>query len=333
MPPTVNRRTQLYEYAKLSSAHFIFLTAIIPVTGAIAMGSKNLVSLTFLFLIGVCAHTVGFAYNHYRDIDIDRLSTDIAQRPLLQGTIPKRHAQFFITAVFLTGFLLTLIAFGWLLALIYLAGISLAALYDLYSKRLPGMDLVLAAAVATGVAFGAATVSTRLPPSVLVFCALAFLQTLNLNLIAGGLKDADHDHLIGSRHLAPLLGVRADRDAFHIPGSFKALAYLCGGLYTFIVFAAVLTGIISLPLILLPVLFAFTVAFFVITYKMLSLPRFNRQEVRKYVVIQYMVNWLNIPVLLMSVAPLAVLMILYPIAGLIVSNLILYRTIFRPQVL
>ena len=41
----------VFEYAKLSSAHFIFLTSIIPLTGAIAMGEKNLFLLTILFLL------------------------------------------------------------------------------------------------------------------------------------------------------------------------------------------------------------------------------------------------------------------------------------------
>ena len=56
------------EYAKLSSAHFVFLTALIPVTGAIAMGETRLFFLFILFIIGIFAHIFGFAFNHYNDI-------------------------------------------------------------------------------------------------------------------------------------------------------------------------------------------------------------------------------------------------------------------------
>jgi hypothetical protein len=39
----------IIEFAKLSSVHFLFLTAVIPVTGAIAMGEKDLFILTVIF--------------------------------------------------------------------------------------------------------------------------------------------------------------------------------------------------------------------------------------------------------------------------------------------
>ena len=195
------------------------------------------------------------------------------------------------------------------------------------------MDFILAAAVTTGVIFGAATVSFEFTPLLIILFILAFIQTLNLNLIAGGIKDADHDALIESKHISTRLGVRVDNKRFIIPPSFKFLAYLFGLLYAFFVLTPILLGIITLHIILFAILVCIDILFFIITYKMMNLTHFNRQEIRKYVVFQYTINWINIPLLLMSVAPWAGLLVLYPIIGLVLSNSVLYKTILRPQVL
>jgi 4-hydroxybenzoate polyprenyltransferase len=326
-------KTTVFEYAKLSSAHFIFLTAIIPLTGAIGMGEKDLFLLTMLFLIGLSAHIVGFGLNHYMDIEIDRLISTTSKRPLPSGSISKRNALAYIVLVLLLGCLLTIYFYGIILLLFYLLGISLAVLYDSFSKRISGMDFVLATSVTVGVVFGAATVSYQFFPLIYLLCILAFLQTLNLNLIAGGIKDADHDYLFQSKHLSTRLGVRVDQGNFHIPLSFQLIAYLLGILYALCVFIPIFFGVIKLEVSLIFLLLLINLLFFIVTYKMVHLKRFNRQEVRKYVVLQYTINWSNIPILLMSVAPLAGFLLFYPIIGLVASNLILYRTIVRPQVM
>ena len=321
------------EFAKLSSVHFVFLTAVIPVTGAIAMGEKDIFILTVIFIIGLAAHTFGFAFNHYMDINVDRMGDHVNKRPLPSGSISKKHAMIYILSWFFFGFFLTLYFFGAKLLLIYLLGIALAAIYDAYSKKIGGMDFVLGASVVTGVVFGAATVSFQFPNIIYVFCVLAFLQTLNLNFIAGSIKDADHDYLINSKHLSTQLGLRAENGIFKIPNSFKIIAYLFGFIYAFFVLVSALLGIIQLPISLFVILLLINGMFFFVTYKMLSLKNFDRQEVRKYIVLQYTINWSNIPILLASVAPMAIFLLLYPVIGLVVSNVILYKTVIRSQVM
>ena len=297
------------------------------------MGQKDVFLLTILFLIGLTAHVVGFALNHYRDIEVDRLIYQINKRPLISGTISKKHACLYIIIMFLLGCILTFVFFGFILLIIYLFGIFLAALYDFYSKKISGMDFILAASVTIGLVFGAATVSFQFSPLLYILCILAFLQTLNLNLIAGGIKDADHDYLIKSQHLSTRLGVRVEHDVIHIPSSFRIIAYLLGFVYAIVVLTPVLLRIIVLDTILILILVLINSVFFIVTFKMLHLKKFNRQEMRTYVVLQYTINWSNIPILLMSTAPLAGFMILYPVIGLVVSNLLLYRTIVQSQVM
>jgi 4-hydroxybenzoate polyprenyltransferase len=326
-------KTTIIEYAKLSSAHFVFLSAIIPVTGAIAMGEKNLLTLTIIFIIGLSAHIFGFAFNHYNDIEVDGLSKDISKRPLPSGSISKKHALLFILTVFFIGGITTEFFFGTTLLIIYIIGITLAALYDIYSKKISGMDFILAAAVTTGVVFGAATVSFQFSNLLIVLFVLSFIQTLNLNLIAGGIKDADHDAMISSQHISTRLGLQVENNHFIIPSSFKFLGYLFGSIYAFFVLVPVVLGIISLHIIQILILVCINMGFFIITHNMVNLQQFNRQQIRKYIVLQYTINWFNIPILLMSVAPYAVFLMLYPIIGLIFSNIIMYKTILRPQVM
>jgi 4-hydroxybenzoate polyprenyltransferase len=218
------------------------------------------------------------------------------------------------------------------LVAIYLVGICLASIYDIFSKKIGGMDFILAASVSIGVLFGAATVSFQFSSLVIILTILAFLQTLNLNLIVGGIKDADHDVLIDSKHIATRLGVKVEKNVLMIPKSFKVLAYLFGFIYAFVVLIPVFFRIINLHVSLFLALVVINFLFFILIYKMVSLKQFNRHEMRKYVAINYNINWLNIPILLMSIRPWAALLVLYPILGLIISNILLYRTIIRPKI-
>ena len=322
----------LKEYAKLSSAHLAFLTALIPVTGAIAMGETRLFTLFILFVIGLLAHIFGFAFNHYNDIEVDTIIIKEVKRPLATGSINKKHALLYMISVFLLAGFLTFFYFGFkLLILILLAGFF-ATIYDIFSKKIIGMDFILASSVMIFVIFGSATVSFDFSSMVLIIFILAFIHTINLNLIAGGIKDADHDFIFRSKHIASRLGVKVENDVLFIPFSFKLIAYFFTSLYSLFILIPVLFNVIPLNFFLFLILVLINIIFHIINYKMLNLKRFKRQEIRKYVILQYNINWLNIPIILMSINQWAGLLLLLPIFGLIVSNVFIYGTIFRPQV-
>lgn len=323
----------LIEYGKLSSAHFAVLTATIPLTGAIAMGEKDIGTLTILFIIGFLVHIYGFAFNHYNDIEIDGLSKGIQSRPLVSGSITKKQASTFILLISISGLFITYYFFGLLLVLIYLLGIFLASLYDIFSKRITGMDFILAASVTTGFIFGASTVSFDYNYLVYILSILAFLQTINLNLIAGGIKDADHDQLFQSKHIAAQLGVKVEDSSLVIPSTFSYIAYFFSSLYAIVAIGSVLLGVIDIHILLLLLLVGINCAFFAITNKLLNVEQFDRQHIRFLIILHYSLNWMNVPILLTSEAPLAIFLILYPLIGLIVTNIIIHKTILRPQVL
>jgi len=329
----MNLKSMIKEYAKLSSAHFAFLTAMIPLSGALVMGETRFSHLIIIFIIGLLAHIYGFAFNHYNDIKIDGLTPKLKERPLPSGTIKKKHALIYILTVLILGFLITFYFFEIKILIIYSFGIILATIYDLFSKKIGGMDFILAASIAMSAIFGSATVSFNFTNLAYIIWILSFIQTLNFNLIAGGVKDADHDFLINSKHLSTALGVKVKDEILIVPNSFKVVAYLFAVLYSIFVFIPIVKKWINLPILFFIALIFVNILFFYITYKMMRKRRFDRQEIRKYVVLHYNINWLNVPILLITITPFAGILILFPLLGLIISNIFLYKTIFRPKMM
>ena len=329
----MNLMKKTKEYAKLSSAHFAMLTAMIPVAGALVMGETNFYNLTIVFIIGLLAHIYGFAFNHYNDIKIDGSTPKLKERPLPSGTITKKHALIYILFVLILGFILTFYFFEIKVLMIYSAGIILATAYDLFSKKLGGIDFILAASVAISAIFGSATVSFNFTNLAYIIWILSFIQTLNLNLIAGGIKDADHDFLMNSKHLSTRLGVKVDNGFLIVPTSFKIIAYLFAVFYVVFVFIPITKNWIDLHFLFIISLIIVNFLFFYITYNMMKRQKFTRRRIRKYVLLQYNINWLNVPILIMAITPLAGVLVIFPFLGLIISNILIYKTIFRPKMM
>jgi 4-hydroxybenzoate polyprenyltransferase len=319
------------EYAKLSSAHLALLTSMIPLAGVLVMGETEIEHLLIVFIIGLLAHIYGFAFNHYNDIKIDSSTQDLKERPLPQGTITKKHALIYILCVLTLGFLLTIYFFSFKVLLIYITGIVFATVYDIFSKKIVGMDFFLAAGVSISAVFGSATVSFEFTNLAYIIWILCFIQTLNFNLIAGGIKDADHDFLMKSKHISTKLGVRVENKNLIVPNKFKLLAYSFAFLYIFFVFISIVYKWAKTSLFLILVLIVVNIFFIYVTYKMMRKREFMRKEILKYVLLQYNINWLNVPILIFAITPLAGILILFPLLGLVISNLFLYRTIFRPK--
>ena len=202
--------TLLKEYAKLSSAHFALLSAMIPLMGAIAMGEIKFFRLLLVFIIGLFTHIYVFALNHYNDVELDRLNSELTERPLVKGTISKKHALVYIISMFLVALLLTITYLDIVVLLLFLIGILFATLYDLFNKKIYGGDFILAASVTVGCMFGSSTVSLKFTDLTYIIWILAFIQGLNMNLVGGGLKDAVHDHIKTSKTIAVKFGIKVE---------------------------------------------------------------------------------------------------------------------------
>jgi 4-hydroxybenzoate polyprenyltransferase len=203
------------------------LTALVPVVGALVfMGEPStwmmveardvVVELVLLFLVGAMLHVHGFVLNEWADVEVDRASRDLQEKPLVSGDVALDEAKWTaIVAAVLCFVFLSLVTLEPLAHGAMLGSILLAVAYDLWGKRLP-LDVLLAGSITFLLLTGALALGSFDPsygPHLTLFACvggLQFMQNLYQNAIEGGIKDADHDAAAGARTYAALLGVRVD---------------------------------------------------------------------------------------------------------------------------
>jgi 4-hydroxybenzoate polyprenyltransferase len=323
----------LKEYAKLSSAHFAVLSAMIPLMGAVVMGEINFFRLLIVFLIGIFTHSYVFALNHYYDVELDRLNPELAERPLVQGTISKKHALIYIISMFLVALLLTITYLDVVVLLLFLLGILFATLYDLFNKKIYGGDFILAASVTVGCMFGSSTVSLQFTDLTYIIWMLAFIQGLNMNLVGGGFKDAVHDHIKTSKTVAVKLGVTLENRILKIPISFQVIAFVLGIIYAVISLSPFILGIVEFQFWQFLMILILNILYLLVVRMLLASGPYDRNKIRVKIVIHSNINWCIIPVLLMSVTKWAFVLLFLPLIGNMISNFILYRTIIGPKMM
>lgn len=212
---------------RLTRVQTMALTALVPVVGALVyMGeaspgtpvalSDDLFPLALLFITGCLFHVFGFVLNEWADLDVDRASRDLTDKPLVAGVISGREALAIAVGAAIASFVpLALVTQDpWAFILLGLA-ITAGAVYDLYGKRVP-LDIVLAGSLTLLLLMGVVASGKFDPvsqPHVIILICLAslqFLQNLFQNAIEGGMKDADHDAAAGARTFAAMLGVHVE---------------------------------------------------------------------------------------------------------------------------
>jgi len=333
-------------YARLLRIPGLGALAIPPVIGALTVGMTDLPNLLILFFIGAVSAMYGFILNDYADIELDRLIPELKGKPLVDGTIHPR------TAVFIC-FFLVLLAFFFLFLLwrgqnlndykflamicIFLAGI-LGSIYDLRGKTLPGSDFFVAISMSFlfllgALSFGAPTIITW------IIFILTFNQALHMNAVEGGIKDADHDFMMGVNNIALGSGVKVDGEKLYIPTSFKAFGMgirLFSVVLLFTPFFFFKDQLIYYepwqPLIIgILAAAAFGVLFFSI--KLLSLKRFDRNAIRKYIGIQSFLRYSLVPIMLIPIIGVvpSIILIIFPIAWYIIFTPLLGEKLFRPR--
>jgi 4-hydroxybenzoate polyprenyltransferase len=338
--------SKITAYARLLRIPGLGALAIPPVIGALTVGVFDLPTLLILFLIGAVATMYGFILNDYADVELDKLIKELKGKPLVDGTIQRR------TAVFIC-FMLVLLAYFFLFVLwrgktlddykfiamicIFLAGI-LGSIYDLVGKKLPGSDFFVAISMAFLFLLGALSFGAPTAITWIIFI-LTFNQALHMNAVEGGIKDADHDFMMGVKNIALGSGVKVDGDNIHIPLGFKAFGM---GIR---LFSAVL---IFTPFIFFqdqlkyyhpwqPVLIAvLAVATFIVLFfsiKLLSLKKFNRDAIRKYIGIQSFLRYSLVPLMMIPIIGIlpSIILIFFPIIWYIIFTPLLGEKLFRPR--
>ena len=276
------------EYLKLARSFNAVLTGVSPVMGAIAMKNYDLFNLFFLFLIGFFGHTYGFVLNDIIDNKIDKTSTEISDRPLLSGTISIKKAWIFAIISMIIAFMIAFyIAYEthiYYPIIILIISSVFITIYNLTSKKLPGMDVFVTAGVffliLYGVSINVENINdvTRLA---WIVCILGAIQVLFMQFIAGGMKDIDNDYKSGAKTIAIKMGVRIIKGKLIITTSFKLLAYSIQLIDLIVVFLPffIVWNFHSLTILQYTQWFIISlvgIIMFYISYKLLSMKKFER---------------------------------------------------------
>jgi len=331
------------EYLKLARSFNAVLTGVSPVLGAIAMEHFIVIDLFLLFLVGFLGHTFGFVFNDIIDYKIDKTSKEISDRPLISGTISIKKAWIFaIVTIILALSIALYIAFKNqnYFPIIFLAiSASSIIIYDLTSKKLPGMDIFVALGVFFLILYGT-TISINnlyeVKQLAWIVCILGSIQVLFMQLIAGGLKDIENDYIRGAKSIAIKLGVRIIDGTLKISRKFKALAYGIQLIDLIVVLLPffIIWNIKELTLLqymqCIIIVFIGIVMFF-LSYQLLSMKRFERMKARKLIGSHYMINFMIVPIMLMGLNPWTGILVFFPGLGFVFSNIILHGTLLQPK--
>lgn len=333
------------EYSKLSRSFNMALTGSAPLIGAIAMGEVEFLRLFLLFLLGCFAHIFGFVMNDYIDFKHDKISNELSERPLVSGKISRENAfLFFMFALFLligVGILLLVsqnrkVEYLLISLFVLFLAILSAIIYNFISKKFLGMDVFVSLSILFIVLFGATTTNNfaenlRFSHLAYFVAFLCFLQVMFMNIIAGGLKDIEHDTTAKANTIAVYLGVRAEKGALNITQNFKTLAYTIEFLHVGLTFSTLFYifktktyfNIYALYYSLI-LLMIFSIAMFFVSYKFLNMKTFVRDNLRKKLGTHFSLNFALLPIMLSAFYPYAILIAFIPPLGFITANKITF---------
>lgn len=334
---------KIREYLKLSRSFNAVLTGISPVMGAIAMEEYDIFILFLLFLVGFLGHTYGFALNDIIDYKIDKYSKEIRDRPLVSGTISIRKAWTFAFASMIAAFAIAIYVaiitqHFFPIVILAISGVFIS-LYDLISKKFPFTDIFVAIGIFFLVLYGATAVvdNVNLVTTLAwIVCVLGSIQVLFMQMVAGGMKDIENDFKKGAKTLAIKMGVRIAKGELKVSSSFKSLAYsiqLADIVIVFLPFFIIpnFSKSLNLQYFQWILILIIAILMFGLSYKLLSMKRFERFKARKLIGSHYVTNFALVPIMLMSLNLWAGLLIFFPALGFILSNIIVHGTILQPK--
>jgi len=333
------RSTNTAAYVKLLRLPGLGGLAIPPVFGAISVGIYGLYDLSLLFIIGSMAAIFGFVLNDYADVKLDSLIQELNRKPLVSGKISQEMA---ITVCFVTTIIAFFTAFFmWrdqvltdhrmaAMTMIFLAWL-LATIYNLFGKRIIASDLFVALAMSLLVLFGALAFDVLGVLTWTIF-VLTFSQALHMNAVEGGIKDADHDYLMGVNNLALNAGVTVTGKQLYIPPIFKGFGMAIRLFSSVIVFVPFYFGIDYYPwqIALLAVMLA---GILYIETQLLWLNTFDRSRIRKIIAAASFLRYAVVPVMLIATIGIigGVVLTILPMAWYVAFSPLTGQRVFQPE--
>ena len=276
-----------------------------PVFSAIANGEFRFINLLILLIIGIFAHIFTFVQNDFYDVQVDRKSKYVSNRPIVQGTITQKIAFIIFVFSFIISLILTvLFIFFFYSIIVLLFAFLFITLYNKYSKRFFGMEYVLGLGVFSYGLFGAFSVSENISYLALIISAMGFLQWLFSVGISANLKDVEFDSKLGIRTTPIAFGAHISEKKLIIPVSFVLYAFVIKFVHIVIAMFAFIMGYTSIFVYNLPIptiCFLFiSIILIYLTWKILTTPMAKRDKMLIFAGLQEGLSLLLIPIILMS---------------------------------
>ena len=297
--------SHLIDYVKLIRPYGILFIGFTPVFGALCNGQFDLFRLCILLLIGLLGHIFVFVQNDYYDVEVDRRSKYVDQRPLTRGVLSQTNARILYLGCFFISLLLACVFFFsvWSFTVLFLSFI-LMTLYNRYSKKLPLMEYVLGAAVFLYGIFGALTISDEISRFAVIISGVAFLQWVFSVGVSANLKDVEFDTQQGIKTTPVLFGVHAIGTQLKKPVSFVMYTYGILLLHLSIALLPFVFGYSSFLLNGYPIplggYLLLALILFITTQGILSAPLNRRDQMLRYEGIHEGLALLLLPVVLFS---------------------------------
>ena len=332
-------KNKIFEYFRLMRPQGAAQTASILLIGSLIMGQREFSLLLILFIIGVLAHIHGFVLNDYADVEVDKKLSELENKPLVSGVIPKRNALVIIVVTAVCAYVLTVMFFFSMLSLILLTSAAiLNGIYNVYGKKFPGSDFVLSGSLALFCLFGASTFSTHFTNVVYIVSLLLFVEGVFLNAVEGGVKDVDHDYLAKAKTLATVMGVKVKSGRLLLTKKFMAFAYSLKIIYFGLIFLLGFQPEINLwysdNYILLVIVVLLMVLIVIAFHRFLYLKMFDRSKIKK---LYAGLNAAALALIFVMLSPIfgivIVLILLFlPVMWYTAFNFVLYGNPLQPRV-
>ena len=288
-------------YFRLGRIHSAVLTGLAPVVTAAATGlSLSIYHYVGLFLIGFLFHIFLFVYNEVRDINIDKASKDLKDKPLVDGSISETNAKIVVILSVALVFLFSITFFyeqSLFLIPLSLAALLFGALYDALGKRVPHADYFIATMLCLVALYGSFSVESTLNIFVCIIALLAFSQMLINNIIAG-LKDVDHDHLAGGLSTPLRMKVRVENNKFIVSKQFIVYILVLKTTHIALTFIPFYYAMMPFEIWQFYLTFLVVIIAVVFMLRFLTMKTFDRVKLMRFIGFHEMFAFMVIPFLL-----------------------------------
>lgn len=330
---------KICEYLRLFRLHTGAATASAPLIGGLIMGQRDLPALVVLFVIGIFYHIFGFVLNEYIDVNIDKKSLDLKEKPLVSGSINKKQALSIVIISIFCSYLFIFIFFRSIYTVSFFSlSLIFGGLYDLYGKKILGLDFVLAGGFFFLCLTGSSTISTNFNFLIYLFCLLFFFQISYNNAVEGGLKDVGHDSAGGAKTLATFMGVTVQKGNIRITKPFVLFSYCLR-----FIFLALIVIIGFQPQLLfwsdkhifeITIIVLLIIVYFATLFSFLRSMKFDRSRLKKIFSINEMTSFFMVLIVLSPLigSYLTVFLIILPAAWYLIFNVVLYGKLLEPRV-